>query len=149
MNDIVRKHGSERGFTLMECIISLVILGFVAAVITGTMAYGVKIYHALRTGSAVTGQAHVAAAVVKRLAAETAIDDLDSLQKQFSLKDGTLYWNGSVLLEQVADWTIKSASAGSGSRSIVQLSVTLQDASGSKGASTLVYEFHPKWEPAQ
>ena len=40
MNDIVRKHGSERGFTLMECIISLVILGFVAAVITGTMGSG-------------------------------------------------------------------------------------------------------------
>lgn len=139
--------GARRGFTLLECIVTLVILGFVGAVITGTTAYGVKLLQALRTGTAVAAQAHVAAGVVRRLAGETRLDDLDSLQKQFVLKDGTVYWNGVVFLEPVAAWTIEAAPAGSGSRSIVQLTVTPQNADGGAAANTLVYEFHPKWEP--
>ena len=34
----------KRGFTLLECVVTLVIAGFIGAVITATMAYGVRIY---------------------------------------------------------------------------------------------------------
>ena len=33
----------KRGFTLLECVVTLVIAGFIGAVITATMAYGVRI----------------------------------------------------------------------------------------------------------
>ena len=32
----------KRGFTLLECVVTLVIAGFIGAVITATMAYGVR-----------------------------------------------------------------------------------------------------------
>ena len=56
----------KRGFTLLECVVTLVIAGFIGAVITATMAYGVRIYQGLRIQSVGTSQVHVAAAVVKR-----------------------------------------------------------------------------------
>ena len=137
----------EKGFTLLECVITLVIVGFVGAVITATMAYGVRIYQVLRTQSVMTDQVHVAAAAVKRLVEGTKLGDLNEVIKQFSLEDGTVYWTyksvtKSVLLEQVSGWSITAKDVGSGSRIFVELSITLNDSAGTR----YVYEFHPKWE---
>lgn len=136
----------EKGFTLLECVITLVIVGFVGAVITATMAYGVRIYQALRTQSVMTDQVHVAAAAVKRLVEKTELDKLNEVKKQFLWEDGTVYWTyesvkKSVLLEQVSDWSIAKANE-SDPRSFVELSITLNDSAGTR----YVYEFHPKWE---
>lgn len=136
----------KRGFTLLECVVTLVIAGFIGAVITATMAYGVRIYQALRTQSAGTSQVHVAAAVVKREVEKTKLENLKKVEEEFPLKSGTVYWNMSgkevVFLEGVSKWTISSESVGSGSREVVRLAVALQGS----GSGEIVYEFHPLWE---
>ncbi len=140
----------EKGFTLLECVVTLVIVGFIGAVITATMAYGVRIYQALLTQSVMTDQVHVAAAAIKRLVEQTELNKLNVVKNQFLLDNGTVYWTyesvkNSVLLEQVSDWSITAKNVkdvGSDSRSFVELSITLNDSAGTR----YVYEFHPKWE---
>lgn len=137
----------KRGFTLLECVVTLVIAGFIGAVVTATMTYGVQIYQALRTQSAGTSQVHVAAAVVKRKVEKTKLANLDEVKKEFPLKDGTVYWHMSgedvPFLEGVSKWEIASATVlGSGSREVVSLVVALQGSDSGE----IVYEFHPLWE---
>lgn len=139
---------SRRGFTLLECVVTLVIAGFIGAVITATMTYGVQIYQALRTQSAGTSQVHVAAAVVKRVVEKTKPANLDDVKNEFQLKDGTVYWHMSEkpvpFLEGVSEWKITpvSVSVGSNSRTVVRLVVALQGSDSGE----IVYEFHPLWE---
>ena len=141
---------SKRGFTLLECVVTLVIAGFIGAVITATMAYGVRIYQALRTQSAGTSQVHVAAAVVKQVVEKTKLANLDDVKNEFPLRDGTVYWHMSgkdvdvPFLEGVTTWTITpvSVSEGSNSRKVVRLVVALQGSDSGE----IVYEFHPLWE---
>ena len=83
----------KRGFTLLECVVTLVIAGFIGAVITATMAYGVKIYQALRIQSVGTSQVHVAAAVVKREVEKTKLKNLNVVVDKFPFENGTVYWN--------------------------------------------------------
>lgn len=135
---------SKRGFTLLECVVTLVIAGFIGAVVTATMAYGVRIYQALRAQSAGTSQVHVAAAVVKRVVEKTKLGNLKKVEEEFPLKDGgTVYWNTSgkesVFLENVSKWKISSVPVGSGERKVVRLVIALQGS----GSGEIVYEFHP------
>lgn len=83
----------KRGFTLLECVVTLVIAGFIGAVITATMAYGVRIYQGLRIQSVGTSQVHVAAAVVKREVEKTKLENLDEVVNKFPFENGTVYWN--------------------------------------------------------
>ena len=137
----------KRGFTLLECVVTLVIAGFIGAVITATMAYGVKIYQALRIQSVGTSQVHVAAAVVKREVEKTKLENLSVVEDKFPFENGTVYWNISgkkvVFLEGVSKWKIASVPVlESGSRKVVRLAVALQGSSSGE----IVYEFHPLWE---
>ena len=139
----------KRGFTLLECVVTLVIAGFIGAVITATMAYGVRIYQALRTQSAGTSQVHVAAAVVKREVEKTKLKNLNMEQEfPFNKENSTVYWNMSgkkvVFLEGVSKWKISHVSVpvGSISREVVRLVVVLQGSDSGE----IVYEFHPLWE---
>lgn len=138
----------KRGFTLLECVVTLVIAGFIGAVITATMAYGVRIYQALRIQSVGTSQVHVAAAVVKREVEKTKLKNLNVVVDKFPFENGTVYWNISgkkvVFLEGVTTWTITpvSVSVGSDSRKVVKLAVALQGSNSGE----IVYEFHPLWE---
>lgn len=137
----------KRGFTLLECVVTLVIAGFIGAVITATMAYGVRIYQALRTQSAGTSQVHVAATVVKRVVEKTKLGNLKKVEEEFPLKNDTVYWNKSgnevVFLEGVSKWEIASVPVlESGARKVVRLAVALQGS----GSGEIVYEFHPLWE---
>ena len=133
----------KRGFTLLECVVTLVIAGFIGAVITATMAYGVRIYQGLRIQSVGTSQVHVAVAVVK-----TKLENLNVVKDKFPFENGTVYWNISgkkvVFLEGVTTWTITpgSVSVGSDSRKVVKLAVALQGSNSGE----IVYEFHPLWE---
>ena len=133
----------KRGFTLLECVVTLVIAGFIGAVITATMAYGVRIYQGLRIQSVGTSQVHVAAAVVKR----EVLENLDEVVNKFPFENGTVYWNISgkkvVFLEGVSKWKIASVPVlESGSRIVVRLAVALQGSNSGE----IVYEFHPLWE---
>lgn len=83
----------KRGFTLLECVVTLVIAGFIGAVITATMAYGVRIYQGLRIQSVGTSQVHVAAAVVKREVEKTKLKNLKVVVDKFPFENGTVYWN--------------------------------------------------------
>lgn len=137
----------KRGFTLLECVVTLVIAGFIGAVITATMAYGVRIYQGLRIQSVGTSQVHVAAAVVKREVEKTKLENLDEVVNKFPFENGTVYWNISgkkvVFLEGVSKWKIASVPVlESGSRKVVRLAVALQGSSSGE----IVYEFHPLWE---
>lgn len=138
----------KRGFTLLECVLTLVIAGFIGAVITATMAYGVRIYQALRTQSAGTSQVHVAAAVVKRVVEKTKLENLKKVEEEFPLRNGTVYWNRNtsgkevVFLEGVSKWTISSESIEGTKREVVRLVVALQGSNSGE----IVYEFHPLWE---
>lgn len=137
----------ERGFTLLECVVTLVIAGFIGAVITATMAYGVRIYQGLRIQSVGTSQVHVAAAVVKREVEKTKLENLNVVVDKFPFENGTVYWNITgkkvVFLEGVTTWMItRSDSVGSDSRMVVKLAVALQGS----GSGEIVYEFHPLWE---
>ncbi|WP_443743581.1 type II secretion system protein [Sutterella sp.] len=137
---------SKRGFTLLECVVTLVIAGFIGAVVTATMAYGVRIYQALRTQSAGTSQVHVAAAVVKRVVEKTKLENLDKVKSEFPREGDTVYWKTSgeksVFLESVSSWEISSESVGSSNRKVVRLVTALQGS----GSGEIVYEFHPLWE---
>ena len=82
----------KRGFTLLECVVTLVIAGFIGAVITATMAYGVRIYQGLRIQSVGTSQVHVAAAVVKREVEKTKLENLSVVKDKFPFDNGTVYW---------------------------------------------------------
>ena len=142
----------KRGFTLLEGVVTLVIAGFIGAVITATMAYGVRIYQALRTQSAGTSQVHVAAAVVKRVVEKTKLENLNKVEQEFPFnkENGTVYWHMSdkdvPFLEGVSKWTISpesvGSSVGSNSRQVVRLAVALKGADSGE----IVYEFHPLWE---
>lgn len=140
----------KRGFTLLECVVTLVIAGFIGAVITATMVYGVRIYQGLRIQSVGTSQVHVAAAVVKREVEKTKLENLNVVvvKDKFPFENGTVYWNISgkkiVFLEGVTTWTITpvSVSVGSDSREVVKLAVALQGSNSGE----IVYEFHPLWE---
>lgn len=137
----------KRGFTLLECVVTLVIAGFIGAVITATMAYGVRIYQGLRIQSVGTSQVHVAAAVVKREVEKTKLENLDVVVNKFPFENGTVYWNISgkkvVFLEGVSKWKIASVPVlKSGSRIVVRLAVALQGSNSGE----IVYEFHPLWE---
>lgn len=137
----------KRGFTLLECVVTLVIAGFIGAVITATMAYGVRIYQGLRIQSVGTSQVHVAAAVVKREVEKTKLENLSVVEDKFPFENGTVYWNISgkkvVFLEGVSKWKIASVPVlESGSRKVVRLAVALQGSSSGE----IVYEFHPLWE---
>lgn len=137
----------KRGFTLLECVVTLVIVGFIGAVITATMAYGVKIYQALRIQSVGTSQVHVAAAVVKREVEKTKLENLNVVVNKFPFDNGTVYWNISgkkvVFLEGVSKWEIASVPVlESGSRIVVRLAVALQGSNSGE----IVYEFHLLWE---
>ena len=137
----------KRGFTLLECVVTLVIAGFIGAVITATMAYGVRIYQGLRIQSVGTSQVHVAAAVVKREVEQTKLENLSVVEDKFPFENGTVYWNISgkkvVFLEGVSKWKIASVPVlESGSRKVVRLAVALQGSSSGE----IVYEFHPLWE---
>lgn len=137
----------KRGFTLLECVVTLVIVGFIGAVITATMAYGVRIYQGLRIQSVGTSQVHVAAAVVKREVEKTKLENLKVVKDKFPFENGTVYWNISgkkvVFLEGVSKWKIASVPVlESGSREVVRLAVALQGS----GSGEVVYEFHPLWE---
>lgn len=139
---------AKRGFTLLECVVTLVIAGFIGAVITTTMAYGVRIYQALRIQSVGTSQVHVAAAVVKRLVEKTTLENLDKVIHEFPLRGGTVYWEMPekevVFLEGVSKWKWEIASVPvleGGSRKVVRLAAALQGSGGE-----IVYEFHPLWE---
>lgn len=137
----------KRGFTLLECVVTLVIAGFIGAVITATMAYGVRIYQGLRIQSVGTNQVHVAAAVVKREVEKTKLENLNVVVDKFPFDNGTVYWNKSgnevVFLEGVSKWKIASVPVlESGSRKVVRLAVALQGS----GSGEIVYEFHPLWE---
>ena len=81
----------KRGFTLLECVVTLVIAGFIGAVITATMAYGVKIYQALRIQSVGTSQVHVAAAVVKREVEKTKLKNLCGWLRSYVVVASVLY----------------------------------------------------------
>lgn len=133
----------KRGFTLLECVVTLVIAGFIGAVITATMAYGVRIYQGLRIQSVGTSQVHVAAAVVKREVEKTKLKNLSVVKDKFPFENGTVYWNISgknvVFLEGVTTWTI---TVGSDSPKVVKLAVALQGSNSGE----IVYEFHPLWE---
>lgn len=138
---------SKRGFTLLECVVTLVIAGFIGAVITATMAYGVRIYQALRTQSAGTSQVHVAAAVVKRKVEKTKLESLNEVKNEFPLKNGTVYWhmsgNDVPFLEGVSKWEIASVPVvENGTRKVIRLVVALQGSDSGE----IVYEFHPLWE---
>lgn len=139
----------KRGFTLLECVVTLVIAGFIGAVITATMAYGVRIYQGLRIQSVGTSQVHVAAAVVKREVEKTKLENLSVVKDKFPFENGTVYWNISgkkvVFLEGVSKWKIASVPVlerESGSREVVRLAVALQGSNSGE----IVYEFHPLWE---
>ena len=136
----------KRGFTLLECVVTLVIAGFIGAVITATMAYGVRIYQGLRIQSVGTSQVHVAAAVVKREVEKTKLENLKTVQEEFPLRNGTVYWSTSgkevVFLEGVSKWTISSEDIEGSKRKVVRLVVALQGS----GSGEIVYEFHPLWE---
>ncbi len=137
----------KRGFTLLECVVTLVIVGFIGAVITATMAYGVKIYQALRIQSVGTSQVHVAAAVVKREVEKTKLENLNVVVNKFPFDNGMVYWNISgkkvVFLEGVSKWEIASVPVlESGSRIVVRLAVALQGSNSGE----IVYEFHLLWE---
>lgn len=137
----------KRGFTLLECVVTLVIAGFIGAVITATMAYGVRIYQGLRIQSVGTSQVHVAAAVVKREVEKTKLENLSVVEDKFPFENGTVYWNISgkkvVFLEGVSKWKIASVPVlESGSRKVVRLAVALQGSSSGE----IGYEFHPLWE---
>ena len=137
----------KRGFTLLECVVTLVIAGFIGAVITATMAYGVRIYQGLRIQSVGTSQVPVAAAVVKREVEKTKLENLSVVEDKFPFENGTVYWNISgkkvVFLEGVSKWKIASVPVlESGSRKVVRLAVALQGSSSGE----IVYEFHPLWE---
>lgn len=137
----------KRGFTLLECVVTLVIAGFIGAVITATMAYGVRIYQGLRIQSVGTSQVHVAAAVVKLEVEKTKLENLNVVVDKFPFENGTVYWNKSgnevVFLEGVSKWKIASVPVlERGSRKVVRLAVALQGSSSGE----IVYEFHPLWE---
>ncbi len=139
----------KRGFTLLECVVTLVIAGFIGAVITATMAYGVRIYQGLRIQSVGTSQVHVAAAVVKREVEKTKLKNLSVVKDKFPFENGTVYRNITgkkvVFLEGVTTWTITPVSVSVGSdlrKEVVKLAVALQGSNSGE----IVYEFHPLWE---
>ena len=136
----------KRGFTLLECVVTLVIAGFIGAVITATMAYGVRIYQGLRIQSVGTSQVHVAAAVVKREVEKTKLANLDDVKKEFPFQNGTVYWHMSKqdvpFLEGVSKWEIHSESIEGTKREAVRLVIALQGSDSGE----IVYEFHPLWE---
>lgn len=151
MNAYSKNAQSKRGFTLLECVVTLVIAGFIGAVVTATMVYGVRIYQGLRIQSVGTSQVHVAAAVVKRVVEKTKLEKtklekLNVVEEKFPFENGTVYWNMSgkkvVFLEGVSKWTISSEPVGSGERKVVRLAVALQGSDSGE----IVYEFHPLWE---
>lgn len=145
---------NQRGFTLLECVVTMMILGFIGAVITGTMMYGAKIYHALRTDVTSVSQVKVSAQVVKRLVTEHTAADIYEVQKQFKFENGTVYWNDKVFLEGVESWSIKSKvlsltsiSGEYASYPVIHFTVVLKNPGGD--ALRYKYEFHPEWEPAK
>ncbi len=146
MNAYSKNAQSKRGFTLLECVVTLVIASFIGAVVTATMAYGVRIYQGLRIQSVGTSQVHVAATVVKRVVEKTKLEKLNVVEEKFPFENGTVYWNMPgkkvVFLEGVSKWTISSEPVGSGERKVVRLAVALQGSDSGE----IVYEFHPLWE---
>lgn len=151
---MMERLGNRRGFTLLEFVVTMMIFGFIGAVVTGTAMYGVKIYRALQTDIASASQVKVSAQAVKRLVTEHTADDIYEVQKQFRLEDGTVYWNGKVFLEGVESWSIQSevlsvtgVSGGYSSYPVIHFTVVLKNPGGD--ALSYKYEFHPEWEPAK
>lgn len=146
---------NRRGFTLLECVLTMTILGFIGAVVTSTMMYGVKIYHALQTESTSVSQVKVAGQVLRRLVSEKYSGEIRDVQDQFVLENGTVYWNGKVFLEGVQTWTIKpkvlSATSTSGEYSqnpVIHFTLVMKNPAGGDPLR-YKYEFHPQWEPAK
>lgn len=123
------------GFTLLEMVMALTIVGFMTVAVGSGIVYGVKIYKATEGANAVMPQVATTLNVLRHLVMREGHQGLDKV----TLNKGVLSLDGSPILRHVQGYKVDKNASVDGTGSLTRITLTLEpDVIGS--AHTLTVE---------
>ena len=99
----------NRGFTLLEIIISLVIVGIMATMLGSGLVYSLQLYRTVKSTDETLLQANAAFNLIRTEIQQGRLGGRDSnscTQDQLKFENSALYWNNNLILSNVLDCKI-------------------------------------------
>lgn len=95
----------NRGFTLLEIIVSLVIVGIMATMLGSGLVYSVQLYRTVKSTDETLLQANAAFNLIRTEIQKGRFGGRDSdscTQDQLKFENSALYWNNNLILSNVS-----------------------------------------------
>lgn len=126
MSSQASKVRSSGGFTLVEVVMVLSILGFVTLSVGVGMLYAVDVYRQTRGSETVSAQGDAALHVIRRLADREGTAGLER-RLRWDREREALFLDGSLLMEGVTDYAVHpSVSAFDGEGTLLEVVVRIR-----------------------